>query len=115
MDDVEISSLIEWLNSWGSGPNWSDPTGRTVPVAKDTLYRLLWEARFRGGHPHDFSDLLFVRGAPDESRDAYHACSCGWVRHVYTFAPLDIRHENYVPPEQRPDLERAFEAMGRQG
>jgi hypothetical protein len=38
---AEIQSMREWLDSWGDGPNWSDPKGETVPIAKADLARLL--------------------------------------------------------------------------
>ena len=38
---MNLESLKEWLASWGDGPNWSDKTGATVPVAKDTLRELI--------------------------------------------------------------------------
>jgi|HubBroStandDraft_4_1064222.scaffolds.fasta_scaffold69418_2 hypothetical protein len=45
----EVNSLKEWLRSWGAPgePNWADPTGQAVPIAKITLRRLL-EAAARG-------------------------------------------------------------------
>ena len=41
MSDEELKSLREWLEHWGEGPNWSDPKGMTVPIAKVTLRQLL--------------------------------------------------------------------------
>jgi hypothetical protein len=41
---MTIASMKEWLLSWGDGPNWSDPTGVTVPVAKESLRELLTHA-----------------------------------------------------------------------
>lgn len=40
---VDVQSLREWLDSWGSGPNWSDCSGATVPISKVTLSALLDE------------------------------------------------------------------------
>lgn len=40
-----LESTIEWLNSWSDGPHWSDPTGETVPIAKDALRDLLVRAQ----------------------------------------------------------------------
>lgn len=37
----EARSLLQWLDSWGEGPNWSDPNGATVPVTKASLRRIL--------------------------------------------------------------------------
>lgn len=39
--DATLASLREWLAQWGEGPNWSDATGQTVPIAKHTLSALL--------------------------------------------------------------------------
>lgn len=39
-DSMTISSLREWLASWGDGPNWSDPSGLTVPITKMSLEHL---------------------------------------------------------------------------
>lgn len=39
-DDI-IKSLREWVASWGDGPNWSDPTGLSIPMAKTTILALL--------------------------------------------------------------------------
>lgn len=41
---MTLDSMNEWLSSWGDGPNWSDQTGVTVPVAKDTLRKLITDA-----------------------------------------------------------------------
>ncbi len=41
MKRAEIVSLREWLDQWGDGPNWSDPTGQSVPMQKSQLRRLL--------------------------------------------------------------------------
>ena len=38
---MNAKSIQEWLDSWGDGPNWSDTTGVTVPMAKSTLSDLL--------------------------------------------------------------------------
>jgi hypothetical protein len=40
-DYAFIASMKEWLDAWGEGPNWSDETGATVPVTKESLVRLL--------------------------------------------------------------------------
>lgn len=37
----EARSLLEWLGGWGDGPNWSDASGATVPVVKESLRRVL--------------------------------------------------------------------------
>lgn len=37
----ELTTVREWLVMWGEGPNWTDPTGNSVPVQKDQLRRLL--------------------------------------------------------------------------
>ena len=37
----EARSLLEWLSGWGDGPNWSDASGATVPVVKESLRRVL--------------------------------------------------------------------------
>lgn len=41
MPETELNSLEEWANSWGEGPNWSDETGRTIPVVRDQLKLLI--------------------------------------------------------------------------
>jgi len=41
VSDAELNSLREWLGHWGEGPNWSDPKGQSVPIAKVTLTALL--------------------------------------------------------------------------
>jgi hypothetical protein len=38
---AELRSLVEWLKSWGDGPNWYDQTGRYVPMAPATRNRLV--------------------------------------------------------------------------
>jgi hypothetical protein len=38
---AEARSLLEWLDGWGDGPNWSDASGATVPVVKASLRRVL--------------------------------------------------------------------------
>lgn len=38
---TEARSLLEGLPSWGDGPNWADPSGACIPVAKPTLRRVL--------------------------------------------------------------------------
>jgi hypothetical protein len=38
---TEARSLLEWLAGWGDGPNWSDASGATVPVVKESLRRVL--------------------------------------------------------------------------
>lgn len=38
---AELITLREWLATWGDGPNWSDPTGSSIPVQKEQLRRLL--------------------------------------------------------------------------
>jgi len=43
LDDNELTSLHQWIASWGDGPNWSDKTGELVPTAKTTLVRLVDE------------------------------------------------------------------------
>jgi hypothetical protein len=50
---AEIQSMREWLDSWGDGPNWSDSSGETVPIAKADLARLLdtADAALRGEPP----------------------------------------------------------------
>lgn len=47
-------------------------------------------------HEHAFAPLSEVRCG--DSVDAYEACGCGVVRHVYTYAPGNIRHENLHEP-----------------
>lgn len=46
----EATSLLEWLSGWGDGPNWSDASGATVPVVKESLRRVL-EYVVHGGTP----------------------------------------------------------------
>ena len=41
---MTIDSMKEWLEHWGDGPNWSDTTGATVPVTKESLRVLLANA-----------------------------------------------------------------------
>ena len=43
LSEESRDSLREWLESWGEGPNWSDPSGATVPIAKETLVAMLNE------------------------------------------------------------------------
>lgn len=43
MTAVDITSLREWLASWGDGPNRIDSTGETVAISKLTLVSLLDE------------------------------------------------------------------------
>lgn len=38
---MTIESMKEWLDSWGSGPNWSDASGATVPVTRESLAAVL--------------------------------------------------------------------------
>jgi hypothetical protein len=38
---TEARSLLEWLSGWGDGPNWSDTSGATVPIVKESLRRVL--------------------------------------------------------------------------
>jgi hypothetical protein len=38
---MTIESMKEWLDSWGDGGNWSDSTGMTVPVTKESLRALI--------------------------------------------------------------------------
>jgi hypothetical protein len=47
---AEIQSMREWLDSWGDGPNWSDSSGETVPIAKADLVKLL-DTALRGDPP----------------------------------------------------------------
>jgi hypothetical protein len=49
---TEARSLLEWLNGWGDGPNWSDASGATVPVVKASLRRVLeYVLQEDGGRP----------------------------------------------------------------
>lgn len=41
---MTLESMKEWLASWGDGPNWSDATGLTVPVTKESLAKLIADA-----------------------------------------------------------------------
>ena len=41
---MTLDSMREWLSSWGDGPNWSDPSGSTVPVTKESLRALIEHA-----------------------------------------------------------------------
>jgi hypothetical protein len=38
---MTIDSMKEWLASWGDGPNWSDSTGVTIPITKESLRQLI--------------------------------------------------------------------------
>jgi hypothetical protein len=40
----DLESLKEWLASWGDGPNWTDASGATVPIVKQTLRDLIADA-----------------------------------------------------------------------
>ena len=42
---MTLDSMELWLASWGDGPNWSDPTGATVPVTKEALAALIANAK----------------------------------------------------------------------
>lgn len=41
LSDSELQSLREWLASWPDGPNWSDATGVCIPIARETVRKLL--------------------------------------------------------------------------
>lgn len=40
MSLAATESLQEWMKQWGDGPNWSDSSGCTVPLARATVARL---------------------------------------------------------------------------
>ena len=48
---TEARSLLEWLDGWGDGPNWSDASGATVPVVKASLRRVLEYVLLEHGIP----------------------------------------------------------------
>jgi len=43
MDSRDIQSWREWLASFGNGPNWSDTTGASVPIHKESFAVILDE------------------------------------------------------------------------
>lgn len=38
---MNLTSMKEWVNSWGDGPNWSDVTGTTIPTCKTLLLEMI--------------------------------------------------------------------------
>lgn len=41
---MTLTSMKEWLASWGDGANWSDQSGATIPISKESLGKLIADA-----------------------------------------------------------------------
>jgi hypothetical protein len=49
-------------------------------------------------HEHDFTRLIVSFCNEQQSKDQYWHCSCGALKHIYTWDPGKIRHEAIIMP-----------------
>ena len=80
-------SMQEWLDSWGTGPNWCDPNGSMVAISKDSVRSLIYMLKQSTAFLNDSFDFhLRIRGHRDAlkkvAKFAQHRNGCNANRDV---------------------------------